>query len=308
MIKTKFAEIINNISNWYRSNTHSSIYLNMANKLRTNLHHVKYQTTSLILEKTSQNNPQKNIILKSKIDEIISWYEKISGMDEVRLAQKRVIDAQDRLIIAQERRRETSKKLAAINNHLKEVYSDIDKTSRGEERYLQLITKEHSLLKEEKQILEEYNLTEQEERNSFTVLSSTVKDSHEKERAQAERTKYWSLIGSVIGTVIGLVGSSINNEFKMRELRKMVKEIVSNGPNFQMYDSETAAVLNKINAELSTIKNNKNPLFKSEKKMFSSDLEMVLERQRKENRNVIISAAIIGTIIPLIIVTLVSRS
>lgn len=93
-------------------------------------------------------------------------------------------------------------------------------------RYLQLITKEHKLLKEEKQLLEEFNLCEHEERNSFTVLSSTVKDSHEKERAQAEKTKYWSLIGSIIGTVIGVVGSSINNEFKMRELRKMVRSLL----------------------------------------------------------------------------------
>ena len=38
-----------------------------------------------------------------------------------------------------------------------------------------------------------------------------VRDSHEKERAQAEKTKYWSIIGSIIGTCIGIVGTTIIN-------------------------------------------------------------------------------------------------
>lgn len=51
--------------------------------------------------------------------------------------------------------------------------------------------------------------------------------SHEKERAQAERTKYWSIIGSIIGTMLGIAGSSISNEFKMNKLKKMVSMFVS---------------------------------------------------------------------------------
>lgn len=69
-----------------------------------------------------------------------------------------------------------------------------------------------------------FQLCEKEERDCFAFLSAAVKESHEKERAQAERTKYWSVIGSIIGTVIGVFGSSVNNEFKMRELRKLVSK------------------------------------------------------------------------------------
>lgn len=81
-------------------------------------------------------------------------------------------------------------------------------------------------MKEERKLSSEFSLSEREERECFTFLSSSVKESHEKERAQAERTKYWSVIGSVIGTIIGVVGSSINNEFKMRELRKLVSNFL----------------------------------------------------------------------------------
>ena len=85
-----------------------------------------------------------------------------------------------------------------------------------------MITQEHSILKEERKLNSEFALVEREERDSFAALSSSLKDSHEKERAQANRTKYWSIIGSIIGTVIGIAGSSISNEFKMKELRKIV--------------------------------------------------------------------------------------
>lgn len=68
----------------------------------------------------------------------------------------------------------------------------------------------------------EFALVERDERDSFNMLSSRLKESQEKERARAERVKYWSIIGSIFGTVLGIFGSSINNELKMRELRKLV--------------------------------------------------------------------------------------
>lgn len=67
-------------------------------------------------------------------------------------------------------------------------------------------------------------MAEKEERDYFAALSSSVKDSHEKERAQAERTKYWSIIGSILGTVIGIIGSSFNNHLRMKELRQLIKD------------------------------------------------------------------------------------
>ena len=59
-------------------------------------------------------------------------------------------------------------------------------------------------------------------------MSHTVRDSHEKERAQAEKTKYWSIIGSVLGTIVGVLGSTINNHLKMKELRELVENAAKN--------------------------------------------------------------------------------
>jgi hypothetical protein len=49
-----------------------------------------------------------------------------------------------------------------------------------------------------------------------------VRNSHERERAQAEKTKYWSIIGSIIGACIGIIGTTINNRLRMAELRRLV--------------------------------------------------------------------------------------
>lgn len=73
-------------------------------------------------------------IVKKKIDDLVAKYEQITGMDEVRIAQNRVIEAQDKFIVAQEKRRDIVKELTVIQNKLKEVYAELDTTTRGEER------------------------------------------------------------------------------------------------------------------------------------------------------------------------------
>lgn len=163
-------------------------------------------------------------LVKKKLGQLLQWYEEFTGLDEVRMAQNRVLEAEAKFVTAQERRREASTLVSAIQSKLKDLWAELDNTSRGEERYVHLITQEHSILKEEKRAAQEFQSCEREERECFAVLSSAVKESHEKERAQAERTKYWSIIGSVIGTIIGIIGSSVNNQIKMKEMRRLIGE------------------------------------------------------------------------------------
>ncbi|KAJ9587888.1 hypothetical protein L9F63_018669 [Diploptera punctata] len=196
-----------------------------------------------------QNTNNSEGLIKRKLTELLQWYEDVTGMHEVRIAQNRVLDAEQKFVTSQERRRESNKLVLDIQNKLKDLYAELDNTTRGEERYVQLITQEHKMLKEERKIVGEFQQYEREERDYFLVLSSAVKESHEKERAQAERTKYWSIIGSIIGTIIGILGSSINNELKMRELRRLVK-YESNDISKQVPEA-----LSKHEKELSNILN-----------------------------------------------------
>ena len=55
-----------------------------------------------------------------------------------------------------------------------------------------------------KHLHREFDSAEQQERQLFRLYSGAVRLSHERERLNGERTKYWSLIASVGGTILGL--------------------------------------------------------------------------------------------------------
>ncbi|XP_040571437.1 mitochondrial potassium channel [Lepeophtheirus salmonis] len=164
-------------------------------------------------------------------------YEKFVGITEVKIAQHRVITAEQEFIQSQEHRREVQSKITELQNSIKTIHSELEKTFRGEDRYLVLVTQEHQVLKEEKLCLEEFKRLERVERDRFSILSNTVRDSHEKERAQTEKTKYWSVIGSIFGSLLGLIGSNINNRLKMKELRELIEKASSGTALEEMYST-----------------------------------------------------------------------
>merc|ERR1712013_224753 len=151
-------------------------------------------------------------------------YENVVGLTEVKAAQARVVECERKFIETQEMRREAQKMISDVQKRLKDIHLELEKTHRGEDRYLVLVTQEHQVLKEEKNMQEEFKFFEKSEREYFSSLSNAVRDSHEKERAQAEKTKYWSVLGSIIGTCIGIIGTTINNRMRMNELFNILKQ------------------------------------------------------------------------------------
>lgn len=133
------------------------------------------------------------------------------------------MQAESKFEEVQEKRRTANKALTVINSRLKSVAVELEKTNRGTDRYLELVTKENAIIREENDLTEDVRILEEHVRASFALLSSALRDSHEKERAQGERTKYWSIIGSIVGAVIGITGTTINNYLRMKELRGIVQ-------------------------------------------------------------------------------------
>ncbi|GAB6026147.1 hypothetical protein CHUAL_012343 [Chamberlinius hualienensis] len=167
----------------------------------------------------------------------------------------------------QDLRRSGQTKILEIHNKLKDIRLELDKTSRVEDRYLQLVTKEHSIIKEERKLQEELRNYEKEERERFQSLTNSVRESHEKERSYAEKTKYWSVIGSVVGALVGIAGTAYNNRKRLKELRNIVVESIESSTStvqeirsvlsqFQLQDQEQIAQkLLKI-ANKATLQNN----------------------------------------------------
>ncbi|XP_032145598.1 mitochondrial potassium channel isoform X3 [Sapajus apella] len=107
---------------------------------------------------------------------------------------------------------------------LKEVRDRLDRVSREDSQYLELATLEHRMLQEEKRLRTAYLRAEDSEREKFSLFSAAVRESHDKERTRAERTKNWSLIGSVLGALIGVAGSTYVNRVRLQELKALLLE------------------------------------------------------------------------------------
>ncbi|XP_014892108.1 mitochondrial potassium channel [Poecilia latipinna] len=151
-------------------------------------------------------------------------YEEFVGLNEVREAQTKVTEAEAAFMVARGIVREAHTSLEALQGRLKEVRDRLDRVSREEAHYLELATMEHKLLQEERRLRTAYENAESSEREKFGLFSAAVRESHEKERTRAERTKNWSIIGSVLGALIGVMGSTYINRVRLQELKNLLLE------------------------------------------------------------------------------------
>ncbi|KAK2906661.1 hypothetical protein Q8A67_005646 [Cirrhinus molitorella] len=151
-------------------------------------------------------------------------YEEFVGLNEVRDAQSKVTEAEKAFMVARGIVREAHASLEALQVRLKEVRDRLDRVSREEAHYLELATLEHKLLQEERRLKTAYENAEEGEREKFALFSAGVRESHDKERTRAERTKNWSIIGSVLGAVIGVMGSTYINRVRLQELKSLLLE------------------------------------------------------------------------------------
>ncbi|CAN9512619.1 unnamed protein product [Ophioblennius macclurei] len=151
-------------------------------------------------------------------------YEEFVGLVEVRDAQAKVTEAESAFMVSRGMVREAHGSLEALQVRLKEVRDRLDRVSREEAHYLELATLEHRLLQEERRLRTAYASAEGSEREKFGLFSAAVRESHEKERTRAERTKNWSIVGSVLGALIGVMGSTYVNRVRLQELRTLLLE------------------------------------------------------------------------------------
>lgn len=189
--------------------------------------------------------------LNTSLFNLMKHYEDLIGLTEVKTAQKLVLEAERDFTKTQESRREKQDEIREIQNQLKEIHVELDKTSRGEDRYLNLLTQEHAIIKRERQLVDDFRRLERSERDCFTLLSNRLRDSHEKERERAEKTKYGSIIGSIICGSIGIVGGTWINRYRLKEIKSIVQDSTEPGRFQNLVEQLGSAVDNqqqKINS------------------------------------------------------------
>ncbi|XP_019735078.1 mitochondrial potassium channel isoform X2 [Hippocampus comes] len=193
-----------------------------------------------------------------------SWwgkYEEFVGINEVRQAQTKVTEAEAAFMASRGLVREAHASLEAVQVRLKEARARLERVSREEAAYLELATLEHQLLRDERRLRAAHGHAEAAERETFASFSAAVRESHEKERTRAERTKNWSLIGSVLGALIGVMGSTYVNRVRLQELKSLLLE-AQKGPeslqealkvqagNHRLQQDELGALIDSLRVSL----------------------------------------------------------
>ena len=141
--------------------------------------------------------------LTDKLNVITKQFDSVLGITEVRTAQSLVQTAEDEFMKSRRQVEEIRNELVRLQSQLRELRSKLDRIPREDERYLQLATEEHKILIAERRAKSDLDVLQTRERDHFSALSAAVRGAHEKERSRAERTKYWSIIASACGAVIG---------------------------------------------------------------------------------------------------------
>ncbi|XP_044512940.1 mitochondrial potassium channel [Gracilinanus agilis] len=180
-------------------------------------------------------------------------YEEFVGINEVREAQGNVTEAEKMFMVARGIVREARETLEAHQVRLKDIRDRLDRVSREDTQYLELATLEHKLLQEEKRLRTVYINAEESEREKFSLFSAAVRESHEKERTRTEKTKNWSIIGSVLGAVIGVAGSTYVNRVRLQELKSLLLESQKGPMSLQEAIREQASSHSVQNKNLSDL-------------------------------------------------------
>jgi hypothetical protein len=140
----------------------------------------------------------------------------------------------------------------------------MERLSRTDSRYLQLFTDEHNALKEELQLVNECKIKESTERELFFYLSTSLRNSQEKERARVERIKYLQLGLSILCTTLGILSAYALNYYRNSNIREILE-----------YDKEQFENVNNLISEIKSRQSNfENNLGKS-----LSDLDQKIQLQ-----------------------------
>ena len=107
--------------------------------------------------------------MSAETTDVLCRYENFVGLTEVKAAQARVVECEKKFIETQEMRREAQKMIADVQKRIKveltevfweprleqflpiltrcvqDIHLELEKTHRGEDRYLVLVTQEHQV-------------------------------------------------------------------------------------------------------------------------------------------------------------------
>lgn len=156
--------------------------------------------------------------LLDAVHQNISWinrrYERLTGIEEIRKIQDKVLEADQIFRDVADKRRLCQDQIDAQIIALRNIMDKLESTPRESDRYMDLRTAEHNLQKELEELKFQLKQLKQKEQSSLDSFSILLRQNHELERLRQERSKYWQIISvalSFLGGLLALLTQKIYN-------------------------------------------------------------------------------------------------
>lgn len=112
--------------------------------------------------------------------------------------------------------------IASARNDLTSLQTNLQEHKRGEPKYLELLRREFEVIQHKNQLEENYSILDQKEREMFSHLQAKINILHETSRTH---TRQWGIISTVIGALLGIVGTSISAYYRNKDIRKIQQSL-----------------------------------------------------------------------------------
>ncbi|XP_042233489.1 uncharacterized protein LOC121873814 isoform X2 [Homarus americanus] len=153
------------------------------------------------------------------------WYQQYQdfiGITSLKTAQDRVTELSEVLHGVQSKRRELQAEIEDIQEKQVVNHDRINKTELYSKEHFTLLEQARQWNDQLKVVRSDFAQCERLERDTFTQMSAAIRDCHEQERMQAEQSKYWSIIASVVSAALASLITSVNNWVRIREIKDHV--------------------------------------------------------------------------------------
>ncbi|KAK0167614.1 hypothetical protein PV327_004988 [Microctonus hyperodae] len=231
---------------------------------------VKHIPGTTIIQDLKAASLEPTTPIPRKLVDWWKWYQQLTGLEDIELAKRQMIIVQDKLFNCQDQRRGLTNEASSIAEKLKEIYSELIQTRREDPKYVQLTIMENKALREQSRIMSQMNFLENEERDYFTQLATSIKEYHDSQAMNAQKYKYLSILASAVIAILSLGGSMIYNNKRIANVHKIIadgqeKNEILFREHFSSLEKSVQAVGNLlIDVQKSPIKANDFPSTKSQ--------------------------------------------
>lgn len=164
----------------------------------------------------------KSIPIQIKVQEFsyiaLAKYNELIGWNEIEQAYKKVTGLQESLHKIQSERTMLQMQMANVRSELASLQSEINDHKRGESKYLELMKKEFEVIQQKNKLEEHYTILDTKEREQFSHLQAMINAWHEKSRIH---TRQWGIISTIIGALLGIIGTSVSAYYRNNDIRKI---------------------------------------------------------------------------------------